>query len=243
MRSSSIMGSLWLAAVFCVAHFFSFKTSIARSEIVSGTTPSVAGDNDSACAGCHREIYDRYNQTPMARASGTALEGLLLGSFQHQASGVQYDVFLRDRNAWMSYRRAPGGGTGPTDWALSGERQLSYFIGSGRRGRTYLYEESGLWFEAPINYYSKKRIWDMAPNFQASRNMPDGLPIDSNCLHCHATDVQSALPAARNRYVGVPFPPRRNRLRCLPWERSRAPRSSGARADRQSGEADARKER
>jgi Flp pilus assembly protein TadD len=35
--------------------------------------------------------------------------------------------------------------------------------------------------------------------------MPAALPVDSNCLHCHASAVQVALPEARNRYAGQPF--------------------------------------
>jgi Flp pilus assembly protein TadD len=158
---------------------------------------SPSSNPDAVCARCHQAIYDRYEQTTMARASGPVQEGLLQGGFTHQPSGVEYKVFLRGNEAILSYAR-PG-----TD--LDGERRLRFFVGSGHRGRTYLYEEEGLWFEAPINYYSKKEIWDMAPNFGNVRAMPDGLPVDSNCLHCHATEVQQPLPGARNRYATVPF--------------------------------------
>jgi Cytochrome c554 and c-prime len=205
MRPYSMIGSLGVTALLWAVHLSSVETAFAHRNGVPSASSSVSTDRDSVCARCHREIYDRYQRSPMARASGPALDGLLRGSFRHAASGVQYDVFVRDDKGWMSYRRTPARGAPQTDWDLSGERQLRYFIGSGHRGRTYLYEEAGLWFESPINYYSKKGIWDMAPNFEVSRNMPDGLPIDSNCLHCHATDVQSALPSARNRYADVPF--------------------------------------
>jgi predicted CXXCH cytochrome family protein len=163
--------------------------------------PNTVNHPDAACATCHQAIYDRYRTTPMAHASGPALDGLLTGGFTHASSGVQYKVFVEGGQALMSYQRAATA----NQTALSGERQLRYFIGSGHRGRTYLYAESDLWFEAPINYYSKKAIWDMAPNYGASTAMPDGLPVDPNCLHCHATDVQPSLASARNRYAGVPF--------------------------------------
>ncbi len=45
----------------------------------------------------------------------------------------------------------------------------------------------------------------MAPNYGATKTMPEALPVDSNCLHCHATAVQTALPEARNKYEGAPF--------------------------------------
>ena len=141
----------------------------------------------------------------MARGSGPAVDGFLQGNFLHAASGIRYSVFLRDGKAWMSYNRNASPETSNEQVPLHGEKQLHYFIGSGHRGRTYLYQENGQWFEAPINYYSKRRLWDMAPNYGASKTMPTALPIDSNCLHCHATDVQTALPEARNKYAGPPF--------------------------------------
>ncbi|MGC2547206.1 MAG: tetratricopeptide repeat protein, partial [Silvibacterium sp.] len=168
--------------------------------------PSALSQNpDVVCSGCHREIYQKYERTPMARGSGIASEGLLPGGFLHAASGIRYNVFLRNGKAWLSYDRDAESGNSGGQPALHGEKQLIYFIGSGHRGRTYLYQENGRWFEAPINYYSKKQLWDMAPNYGATKTMPAALPVDSNCLHCHATDVQTALPEARNEYDGPPF--------------------------------------
>jgi len=158
-------------------------------------------DPDQACEGCHREIYERYERTPMARGSGVATDGLIEGGFTHPESGIRYKLVLRDGQAWMIYDRSEPG-TGPP---LHGEQLLSYYVGSGRRGRTYLFDRDGWWFEAPVNYYSKKQLWDMAPNFGSARSMPDTLPVDSNCLHCHAGEVQAALPEARNKYAGEPF--------------------------------------
>lgn len=160
---------------------------------------------DEVCAGCHRDIYERYRSTPMARGSGLAADGVLQGGFVHAASGVAYRVFMRDGRVWMSYERTASEAAIDTRGALQGEEELRYFVGSGHRGRTYLYAIEGEWFEAPINYYSKKKLWDMAPNYGTSRTMPDALPVDSNCLHCHATDVQAALAGVRNKYAGAPF--------------------------------------
>lgn len=159
---------------------------------------------DAICRNCHRDIYDRYRESPMARGSGPALDGVLQGEFTHAPSGVRYAVFVKDGKVWMSYRRVKQSRFGP-DSELSGERELKYFIGSGHRGRTYLYEESGLWFQTPINYYSKGALWDMAPGYSSSPTMPDALPVDPNCLHCHATFVQSTTSAAKNRFAGPPF--------------------------------------
>ena len=158
-------------------------------------------DPNAACAPCHREIYERYRPTPMANASGAAAEGFLPADFVHVASGVHYRVTEEAGNVWLSYERE----SRSPDKALKGRQELRYFIGSGKRGRTYLFEQSGYWFEAPINWYAKKQIWDMAPNHTADREMPLTMPVDPGCLHCHASNVARSLPEARNLYGAEPF--------------------------------------
>ena len=160
---------------------------------------------DAVCAGCHREIYTRYEQTTMARGSGLARDGLLEGQFNHARSGVTYNVAAKADKALMIYDRPATTSQGRASPPLHGERELIYYIGSGHRGRTYLYQVDGQWFELPINFYGKRGIWDMAPNFEGATAMPAPLPVDSNCLHCHATEVQTALPQAKNHYSGAPF--------------------------------------
>ncbi len=83
--------------------------------------------------------------------------------------------------------------------------ELAYFVGSNTRGRTYLFERDGYWFETPVNWYAKKRVWDMAPNYLTAGEMPLTLPVDANCLHCHVSSVAAALPGARNHFAAAPF--------------------------------------
>ncbi len=158
-------------------------------------------DPNATCAPCHREIYERYRTTPMANASGPAARGFIPGDFVHAASGVHYGVSEEAGHVWLSYERE----SASPDQALRGREELLYFIGSGKRGRTYLFEQSGYWFESPINWYAKKQIWDMAPNFLSAREMPLTMPVDPGCLHCHASNVARSLPEARNLYAGEPF--------------------------------------
>ncbi len=128
----------------------------------------------------------------MARASGLAMDGMLEGGFLHGASGVRYRMFAANATSWLEFSRpqsAPGG-------FLSGKLELKYFIGSNNRGRTYLFQRDGYWFETPVNWYAKRQLWDMAPNYLDAHEMPLTLPVDANCLHCHVTRVAAALPGA-----------------------------------------------
>jgi Tetratricopeptide repeat/Cytochrome c554 and c-prime len=202
-RAASILSMVLVLFVVCAS-------TNSPVDVSAGTKPQPpittrSPNPDTVCIGCHREIYEKYERTAMARGSGAAVDGLLPGGFLHAASGIHYNVFLRNGNAWMSYDRDAESAASNVDVSLHGEKQLVYFIGSGHRGRTYLYQEKRQWFEAPINYYGKKQVWDMAPNYGATKTMPAALPVDSNCLHCHATAIQPALPEARNKYDGPPF--------------------------------------
>jgi tetratricopeptide (TPR) repeat protein len=186
--------------------------------LITSRTPAVSArdskllaassaDPNAACASCHRAIYEQYRHTPMARASGPAADGFLPASFHHEASGVSYRVVNRDGRIFLTFARegATSQSPGSEDGGLKGERELKYFLGSGTRGRTYLFEQDGYWFEIPINWYAKKQIWDMAPNYLNAKEMPLTLPVDPGCLRCHASDAQPSLPEARNKYAGAPF--------------------------------------
>jgi predicted CXXCH cytochrome family protein len=171
----------------------------------SPASPKMANP-DQVCRSCHEKIYDSYERTPMAMGSGVAVDGLddrelSAKNLTHASSGVTYRVSVRGGTAYLAYDRAAT----PHRYGLHGEQQLDYFIGSGRRGRTFLYKQDDLWFEAPINWYGKKQLWDMAPAYENATSMPDPLPVDPNCLHCHTGDAQPATGAARNHYPGAPF--------------------------------------
>lgn len=133
------------------------------------------------------------------------MDGLIRGSFFHERSGVNYRVDSKDGEARLRYERARAA---PGE-ALRGEERLVYYIGSGRRGRTYLFarpvEGGSLWFEAPVNWYSRRSKYDMAPAYENAERAPLALPVEPNCLHCHATGVAHPLPFARNAWAGPPF--------------------------------------
>jgi predicted CXXCH cytochrome family protein len=144
----------------------------------------------------------------MANASGLAAEGFLPGGFTHAESGVTYKMTEHDGRVYLEFAREPAAGPSRgkgDDRSLNGQRELKYFIGSGKRGRTYLFEQEGYWFEIPVNWYGKKRVWDMAPNYLNAQEMPLTLPVDPGCLRCHSSEAQPSLPEARNLYAGAPF--------------------------------------
>jgi Flp pilus assembly protein TadD len=166
----------------------------------SSTTHDTPGASSSKeyvgnepCASCHAEIYKSYANTAMAHASGPAIKELIPGDFTHALSGVHYRVYADAKGAWLSFER-------PGDPAVNGKRQLLYFIGSGHRGRTYLFSVDGFAFESPINWYAQKRVWDMAPAYQSAREIPMTLPALPACLACHTSNMKAPAPGTENKY-------------------------------------------
>lgn len=182
-------------------------SALKRSAQVSVQAASrpVLQQPDRACAECHAAIYSSYEQTSMARGSGLAAEALRSGSYRHDASGVTYTVEQKDGEAILRSVRE-------SDAAPLDERdRLVYFIGSGKHGRTYLFSRTApetdaqLWYEAPVNWYTRRASYGMAPAYDAATYAPLALLTDANCLHCHATAVQQPLPTAGNAFRGAPF--------------------------------------
>ncbi len=155
------------------------------------TEKSYVGND--ACKSCHAEIFSSYSQTAMARASGPAMQDLIPGDFQHAASGVHYRIYAENAAAYLGFDR-------PGDPTVRGTRRLQYFIGSGHRGRTYLFSTDGFFFEAPVNWYAQKKVWDTAPAFQSAREIPMNLPALSGCLSCHTSNPRRAIAGTENKY-------------------------------------------
>lgn len=153
---------------------------------------------NQACRPCHEAIHDSYSRTAMARTSGPAMSELIEGSFEHAPSRVSYRILRQGETAVLSYSRAGSP-------ALHGSQPLKYYVGSNTRGRTFLFEIDGFLYQAPINYYTAKRGWEMSPGYLQLREMELNHPVDSTCLFCHASRLQPASKGTVNRFVGAPF--------------------------------------
>lgn len=160
--------------------------------------PAKNTKGNEACAHCHAQLSNTYQKTVMAGASGAAADGLITGQFDDKDSGVRYRVYQQDGRVWMSYER------GGRD-AIHGQRELLYFIGSGVKGRTYLFSDDQFLFETPINWYSQERRWNMTPAYIDAREIPLNLPAFPSCLNCHTSGMQAPEPGSDCKFTGKPF--------------------------------------
>lgn len=153
----------------------------------------------TVCRECHKEIYDSYAKTPMARSSGAVEPGaekFERTAFEHAATGFRYRVFRNRAGVFVEFAKADGG--------LRGAKQLRYFIGSGATARSYAIADDGFLFEAPVAYYTGSAKWDLAPGYQGYAYPYLTRPVVAACLNCHASGVE-AVPRTLNRYAVPPF--------------------------------------
>jgi Flp pilus assembly protein TadD len=180
----------------------SLKTELNKTECNKTEAATADGASgyvgNEACAGCHAAIYESYRRTPMARASGPAIENVIPADFVHSNSGVHYRVSSEANHVWLDFDR-------PDDPAVRGRRELLYYVGSGRRGLSYLFVQDGFLFESPVNWYSHEQRWDMAPAYQNAREIPLNLPAFTSCLRCHVSGMRPPVQGTENLYPKLAF--------------------------------------
>jgi Flp pilus assembly protein TadD len=169
---------------------------------VSAQEPVASEDTGSrACAACHEEIYRSYVSTAMARTAGRVGTGPFRESFERSrftdsATGAEFRVSAGDGGYTLGFGRTASG--------IEGQRELEWFIGSGRVGRSYLFSIDGFLFQSPVSYYSSQGRWDVSPGYQRRSNIELARGIETACLQCHASRLQPAA-GTPNGFASPPF--------------------------------------
>ncbi len=159
--------------------------------------PTSVREADAACAQCHAKIFQTYVATPMANASGLASENFHPGTFTHSGSSTEYSVSSTGGQVKLAWRSLKDSGIG--------RESLLYFLGSGHLGTTYLYAMNDFLFESPVAWYASSGSYDMKPGLAEIDRMAPPLPMQSECMRCHMSSVQSSDAGTINHYRGLPF--------------------------------------
>lgn len=169
--------------------------SVAHQSTPNVTSVRVA---DAVCVRCHEQIYNSYLKTTMAEGSGLAGQKFVTGSYKHKPTQVIYTFIEKSGKPILVWK--DGSNTG-----ASGEHPLSYYLGSGHFGTTWLYSTNGYLFESPVAWYTASHKFYMKPGLaQATKRLP-ALTVNSNCLRCHMSAVQPTDVGTLNHYSGLPF--------------------------------------
>src|SRR5579884_969545 len=132
------------------------------------------------CSRCHPNETALFLKSPMGR-SLTRSEWVGPGRVEHEVSGSSITITEKKRQMIHTL----------TERGLTAEFPVAYQIGAGTKGRSYVVRIGDYLLESPASWY-KGRGWDVSPGFESLKLLDFDRPITSECLFCHAGNVQFA---------------------------------------------------
>jgi tetratricopeptide (TPR) repeat protein len=149
----------------------------------TGYVPSMA------CAGCHRETWERFSRTGMGRSMQPASASVMPSGFAerhtsyHRASDRHYT--LLERNGKFYQRRHQIGPGGREENVF--EREIHYVVGSGNHAKTFLHRNAdGRLMELPLAWYAEGGgTWAMNPGYDHPSHPDFRREIPLECMFCH----------------------------------------------------------
>jgi tetratricopeptide (TPR) repeat protein len=210
------MKSQWWFSLCCEAGLIFFAGGLIVSTWGKTGTP-VAGINppksipvneyvDSRlCAHCHRQVYENYRQTGMAKslfkpAPANTIEDYKENThFYHSLSDTHYSMIFRDQAYYQRRWQIDSDGKETNVEEL----KIDYVMGAGDHSRAYLHRTTrGTLIELPLGWYTERGgYWGMSPGFDSSHPQTRRL-VSYGCMFCHdaypqvpnGTDVPDADP-------------------------------------------------
>lgn len=183
------------------------STSIEALPSVNSVTKFAPRPNNytgsQACAECHNDISNTYQGHPMAHSAAvinrTELDQISGSQFFPAAQGFFYRV-EQSKSGLIHHeqKRDPSGAV-----LASRSQLISFSIGSGKRGKAYLWNSGGLLFQSPITWYAASDQWDLAPGY-ANQNRHFERRITAECVQCHVGRVNT-INDDGSRFGSPPF--------------------------------------
>jgi tetratricopeptide (TPR) repeat protein len=138
-----------------------------------------------ACGKCHAAIAETYASHPMYRSAGRTpgigdVENFEQGT-EFESGGRIYRVVKEGDAIYHHELLLDDAGEIISDQAA----KISFFFGSGVRGKSYAIDRGGLLFQSPISWYTRDERWDLSPA-TSSRQARFGRRITEGCVQCHA---------------------------------------------------------
>ena len=119
-----------------------------------------------ACAGCHQQIYQRYQGVAMAHSMSPANAATPLAGEAITVSSPKlnrsFQVYREGSDVYQSESEI--GADGETVFKVA--FKLEFAVGSGVNGFSYAVRRGDYLFEAPLSYYSRTKKWDLSPGYE-----------------------------------------------------------------------------
>lgn len=186
-----------------------------------------------ACVACHAEIAALYASHPMSQsfnAVGAARPIEVCPAEQIEIPGVRQYRVTREGDDVLHHESLR---TDDGELIYDQGEAVAFAVGSGKQGRAYLLNRSGVLYQSPLGWYSGAGRWDLSPGYSPESHSRFQRRIGDGCLYCH---VGRAAAAGEDRYEAPFFPePSIGCERChgpggghVAFQRRRAERSGDA---------------
>jgi tetratricopeptide (TPR) repeat protein len=166
---------------------------------------NVAYVGNDTCRTCHPNIAATFDRSGMARSwSPASVERLSESHAQpnevtDQKRNFHYRAFEVSGFFFQEEYRPDASG----EKVHSLERPVSYVVGSGTRGLSFVAQHNGFLTLLPLGWYSEAAQWDLSPGYQRHNpRFERVVPIE--CVACH-NSFPKHVAGSRNRYE-LPLP-------------------------------------
>lgn len=155
-----------------------------------------------ACGRCHAAILETYTGHSMYRSAGSTpgnddVEDFIQGTEFKSDDGRIYRVINEDDGIYHHEIMVDNDGEVIYDESA----KISYFIGSGTRGKSYAIDRGGILLQSPISWYTTDKKWDLSPGY-GHHHQRFGRRIQDQCIICHAG--RPNVDAGREHYFPEP---------------------------------------
>ena len=152
---------------------------------ILGPASSIIGTTQ--CTACHQDQHASYLKTTHS-VSATKTDPNNepeSGTYEHPLSGFRYEVERKDGKLIHRevMRDVDGGPLAVTQQAMT------YSIGSGTHGKSYLYATGPFFGQSPLTWYQETNSWKMAPGFNRSYHSSFRRKIKTGCVFCHVGSI------------------------------------------------------
>jgi hypothetical protein len=161
------------------------------------TKPPLDYTGSQACAGCHRAIYDHWVSSPMGRSITPASQHLAKAS---TPTTVSNEKQRRTFEAFVDQGRLMQSEAGE---AFRNVQPVSWAIGSGVNGFSFVVQRGDHLFQAPLSYYSKPNRWELSPGYEFA-DYGFNRPIAAGCIYCHS-GAPNVVPQRSGLFEQPPF--------------------------------------
>ncbi|HAP00840.1 MAG TPA: pilus assembly protein TadD [Bacteroidetes bacterium] len=157
----------------------------------------------NTCKQCHSPIHMTFMHTGMGESFDFATIKKSRAVFDKHAvvydskKNFYYKPLWKDSSLYILEFRLNG-----RDTIYKREEKIEYIIGSGQHTNSHIWNSNGYLYQAPMTFYTQKKIWDLPPGFEDGQNSRWSRTISLECMTCHNMYPEFDV-ASDNKFVSV----------------------------------------